>query len=60
MDVPTWKSMRHTFYFDLNEPFFPVRIDVTLFEKEARSPSFPRELKSTDPSLHRVIEYAIY
>jgi hypothetical protein len=44
--------------FDIAEPFFPIRIGVTLFEKPGPSPSFRRNV---DPGKGRVaVEYAIF
>jgi phosphoglycolate phosphatase-like HAD superfamily hydrolase len=47
-------------YFDEKEPFFPVLIGVTVFDKPGRSPSYNRSFDFTDPLLGKVIEYAIY
>lgn len=47
-------------YFDKKEPFFPVKVGVTLFNAPGVSPSFPREIDFIDVSLQQVIEYAIY
>lgn len=43
-------------YFDRKEPFFPVRIGVTVLHGAGRSPSFKRDLVAADT----VIEYAVY
>jgi hypothetical protein len=47
-------------YFDCMEPFFPVRIGVTVLEQSGDSPSFRRSFSFDDPKLKYVIEYAIY
>jgi len=46
-------------YFNENEPFFPVKVGYTIFDKTAKSPSTSRiiELKENDAY---AIEYAIY
>lgn len=46
-------------FFDRNEPFFPVEVGYTVFEKDCASPSFDRTIEFTDP-VRRIIEYAIY
>lgn len=47
-------------YFDKHEPFFPVRVGVTIFEREGASPSFRRSFSFRDPRVKKIIEYAIY
>lgn len=47
-------------FFDLNEPFFPVRIGITVLRKEGDSPSFRRRLPVNHPGVGAVVEYAIY
>lgn len=47
-------------YFDKNEPFFPLRIGYTVFERGGKSPSFPREIVFNDEKIKYVLEYAIY
>ncbi|WP_248930216.1 hypothetical protein [Paenibacillus hamazuiensis] len=47
-------------YFDRKEPFFPVRVGVTVFSEAGRSGSFNREFRFDNPKLKHVIEYAIY
>lgn len=55
-------------HFDEREPFYPVRIGVTILEKpdiavaseQMASPSFNRVLDCQDERLQFVIEYAIY
>ncbi len=44
--------------FDVREPFFPVRIGYTIFNKSDESLSFPRTVEV--PSGTTAIEYAIY
>ncbi|GAB4516851.1 MAG: hypothetical protein Kow0047_28700 [Anaerolineae bacterium] len=45
--------------FDALEPFFPSAAGVTVFDRPAPSPSFPREIPF-DEDTARVIEYAIW
>lgn len=47
-------------FFDQNEPFFPVRIGVTVLQEDGASPSFRRNLSVSRPETAAVIEYAIY
>lgn len=48
-------------YFDEKEPFFPLVAGVTVFQKEGRSPSFPRIIeKAYLPEWSVAIEYAIW
>jgi hypothetical protein len=47
-------------YFDKNEPFFPVRVGITVLEASGPSPSTRRTFEFNDPQLQYVIEYAIY
>lgn len=47
-------------YFDLKEPFFPVRVGVTVLKQEGTSPSFHRTFSFQDDCLDYVVEYAIY
>jgi len=44
---------------DMNEPFLPYAAGVTLFEKEAASPSFRRNIEFSSQT-KLVIEYAIF
>ncbi|WP_379145834.1 hypothetical protein [Paenibacillus sp. sgz500992] len=46
--------------FDQNEPFFPVRIGVTVLREDGVSPSFRRRLAMSRPEVETVLEYAIY
>lgn len=46
--------------FDQNEPFFPVRIGVTVLREDGDSPSFRRRLAMSRPEVETVLEYAIY
>lgn len=47
--------------FDRLEPFFPVRVGVTIFDQDGPSPSFRRVLSfESDARIAKVIEYAIY
>lgn len=47
-------------YFDKKEPFFPVRVGVTVLEEAGPSPSFRRRFEFEQPELKYIIEYAIY
>lgn len=47
-------------YFDVLEPFKPVRVGVTVFEETARSPSFDRVVEVDRSRIAMAIEYAIY
>lgn len=47
-------------YFDKNEPFFPVRVGVTVLEEAGPSPSTRRTFPFNDSRLQAIIEYAIY
>ncbi|OKP82198.1 hypothetical protein [Paenibacillus sp. P32E] len=46
--------------FDPCEPFFPVRIGITVLRQEGNSPSFRRRLIVNHPDVEAVVEYAIY
>ena len=46
-------------YFDHREPFYPVRVGVTVFREPGESPSFRRKIRFTNDTAC-VIEYAIY
>jgi len=54
------KKYAPSIYFDRNEPFFPVKVGVTVLTGPEASPSFPRKFDFKDPKLQSVIEYAIY
>lgn len=60
MDMQTIQVYAPYLYFDKNEPFFPVRVGVTIFEQEGVSPSFRRSFSFNDLRLKQIIEYAIY
>jgi len=45
---------------DVREPFFPVRIGVSVFEEPGESPSFRRQVPFRQGRDRCVIEYAIY
>lgn len=47
-------------YFDENEPFFPVRVGCTIFDKPKDSKSFNRKIEFDTNLIDFVIEYAIY
>lgn len=46
--------------FDENEPFFPVKVGYTIFNKPGVSKSFNRKIEFTDDLVDLAIEYAIY
>ncbi len=60
MDMELIKKYSPNIYFDLREPFFPVRIGCTVFDKTNNSPSFKREINFDNEKIKCVIEYAIY
>jgi len=47
-------------YYDRLEPFYPVRIGVTVLSQAGPSPSFSREFQFQDERLDFIIEYAVY
>ena len=47
-------------FFDQKEPFFPVLVGTTVFEKSGLSKSFPREIRFFNDKIKTVIEYSIY
>ncbi len=50
-------------FFDEREPFLPLAVGYTVFRKNGRSPSFPREIRLAGEGLPRAsaaIEYAIW
>jgi hypothetical protein len=47
-------------YFDRKEPFFPVRVGVTVLREAGASPSFRRTFPFHDERLDLIVEYAIY
>ncbi len=50
-------------HFDENEPFFPLVVGYTVFREDGKSPSFPREVRLTEPGFPeaaQAIEYAIW
>lgn len=56
-----WVTYSPSIYFDDKEPFFPVRIGVTLFREPGNSPSvIDRYIDFTNELTDYVIEYAIY
>ncbi|MBD0381799.1 hypothetical protein [Paenibacillus sedimenti] len=60
MDRQLIKAYAPYLYFDKHEPFFPVRVGVTVFEREGASPSFRRSFSFRDSRVKKIIEYAIY
>lgn len=60
MDIE-WISRYAPFlFFDRNEPFYPVRIGITVLEEAGPSPSTRRTFAFDEPGLKAIIEYAIY
>ncbi|NSW91112.1 MAG: hypothetical protein HPY74_10665 [Firmicutes bacterium] len=47
-------------YFDENEPFFPVKVGYSIFDKPGESKSFNRKIEFDTDSVDFAIEYAIY
>ncbi|RIX59555.1 hypothetical protein D3P08_05295 [Paenibacillus nanensis] len=60
MDMKRLAAYAPLLYFDRNEPFYPVRVGVTVLRNGDRSPSFRRLLEWTNASIEHVIEFAIY
>lgn len=59
MDMQLARQYAPILCFDEKEPFFPVLVGVTVFDKPGPSPSFPREIRFGEDVAH-AIEYAIY
>ncbi len=59
-DFQLAKQYAPIIYFDEHEPFYPVRIGVSVLENPTESPSFTRQFHCSDEELQYVIEYAIY
>lgn len=47
-------------FFDEKEPFYPVRVGITVMRNGETSPSFKRRFTFADPAIDHVIEFAIY
>ncbi len=47
-------------YFDENEPFFPVKVGYSIFDKPGESKSFNRKIEFDTDSVSFAIEYSIY
>lgn len=47
-------------YFDKNEPFFPVMVGYTVFDKEGDSFSAPKKIELNRENRNKCIEYAFY
>ncbi|CAH1227844.1 hypothetical protein PAECIP111891_06186 [Paenibacillus allorhizoplanae] len=61
LDLALVKTYAPQLFFDRLEPFFPVRVGVTLFDQDGPSPSFRRIISfESDTRIAKVIEYAIY
>jgi hypothetical protein len=59
-DFQLAKQYSPIMHFDEREPFYPVRIGVTVLEPNSSSPSFNRRFEQLDSQVEYVIEYAIY
>jgi hypothetical protein len=61
LDLGLVKTYAPQLLFDRLEPFFPVRVGVTIFDQDGPSPSFRRIISfESDTRIEKVIEYAIY
>lgn len=60
MDLNRLISYAPRIYFDRHEPFYPVRVGVTVLREGERSPSFRRVFERMDDAVDYVIEFAIY
>ncbi|MCR2807684.1 hypothetical protein [Paenibacillus soyae] len=60
MDMKLAASYAPRLYFDRNEPFYPVRVGVSLLRRGERSPSFRRFVEWEEASIAYAIEFAIY
>ncbi|KRE99431.1 hypothetical protein ASG89_28130 [Paenibacillus sp. Soil766] len=61
LDLALVKTYAPQLLFDRLEPFFPVRVGVTIFEQDGPSLSFRRMISfESDARIEKVIEYAIY
>jgi putative hydrolase of the HAD superfamily len=57
------RAARHTpnILFDAAEPFLPIAVGYTIFNREEQSPSFSRRIQHAwRPDWHTAIEYAIW
>ncbi|NQX58119.1 hypothetical protein [Paenibacillus qinlingensis] len=60
-DLALVQSYAPQLLFDRLEPFYPVRVGVTIFDQDGPSPSFRRVISfESDTRIEKVIEYAIY
>lgn len=59
-EVEIVKKYSPYIYFDENEPFFPVKIGYSIFDKPGKSKSFKRKIEWGDETSDFAIEYAIY
>lgn len=61
LDLTLVRTYAPQLLFDRMEPFFPVRVGVTIFDHDGPSPSFRRMISfESDARIEKVIEYAIY
>lgn len=60
MDIEWISRYAPYLFFDQNEPFYPVRVGITVLEEAGPSPSSRRVFPFDEPGLKAVIEYAIY
>lgn len=60
MDMKRLAAYAPRIYFDKKEPFFPVRVGVSVLHRGERSPSFRRQMDWLNEAIDYAIEFAIY
>ncbi|WP_327204960.1 hypothetical protein [Paenibacillus sp. Leaf72] len=60
MDIKHLASYAPRLFFDQKEPFYPVRVGVSVLREGEQSPSFRRKFERLDAIVDYVIEFAIY
>ncbi|WP_435170293.1 hypothetical protein [Paenibacillus glycanilyticus] len=60
MDIRQLAAYAPRLYFDKQEPFYPVRVGVSVLHRGEKSPSFPRRFEQLADGIDYVIEFAIY
>jgi hypothetical protein len=60
MDIRSLAAYAPLLYFDRQEPFYPVRIGISVLHNGDPSPSFRRKFEWMDAAIDYVIEFAIY
>lgn len=58
--VELWNKYAPILMFDLNEPFYPDVVGVSVLDLPNESPSFRRSFQDTNLQAKQVIEYAIW